>query len=154
MTSRRRWLRHALVRYRRTLAAACAFVSILLVVSALHPSSAASEAAGVKQDAEVDAPPATLLDRGLVAAPVRLADAGTAKLLSVGSIVDVLAADGEGQATIVADAVEVLGVPAPDDGFGGSDFGGALVLLAVTSRQAIELAARSAVGPLSVVLRA
>jgi hypothetical protein len=95
-----------------------------------------------------------LTDADLVAAPVRLADADVASLLEPGVLVDLIAADGGGRAVIVAGHVEVLGVPTPtDESFGDAGFGGALVVVAVSSAQAIELAATSAVGPVSVVLR-
>jgi hypothetical protein len=89
-----------------------------------------------------------------VAAPVRLADADVTSLLTVGAVVDVLAADGAGHATVVADGVSVLQLPETDEGgLGNSGYGGALVLLAVTSTEATRLAGLAAVGPLSVVLR-
>lgn len=79
---------------------------------------------------------------GLVATPVRLADPATASLLRAGDRVDVLAAPTDGsvtEAVTVAAALEVLSVPAHDDGEG------ALVVLAATPAAAARLAA-AAVG--------
>lgn len=102
------------------------------------------------------------LGPGLVAAPVRVADAEEAALLHVGDVVDVLAArpaiddtgDTDDTARLVASAVRVLSVPTPDDGplsVGASD--GALLLVATTSPTAARLAASAVTDRLSVVLR-
>jgi Flp pilus assembly protein CpaB len=102
------------------------------------------------------------LEPGLVAAPVRLADADVAPLLHPGARVDVLAAassDLESEtasaaATVVARDVLVLSV-----GPGGSTSasstntsGGTLVVLAVTRSDAQALAGGEAAGRLSVSL--
>ena len=93
---------------------------------------------------------------GVVAAPVRIADAEAVSLLHPGDVVDVLAArqNGDEQARLVASAVRVLSVPRSDDGrlaVGGAD--GALLLLATTSPTAARLAASAVSDRLSVVLR-
>lgn len=101
------------------------------------------------------------LDRlgpGLVAAPVRIADAESVRLLRPGSLVDVLAAgaiDGSsvGQARLVAAAVRVLTVPRTSSGRFGSLGEGSLVLLATTSATAVRLAGASVAERLSVVVR-
>ncbi|MFF5213348.1 Flp pilus assembly protein CpaB [Streptosporangium sp. NPDC000396] len=89
---------------------------------------------------------------GTVATPVRVADPETARLLSPGDLVDVLAApstwDGSAPARIVAEDVTVLA--SPDD---KSDQG-ALVVLATTSDQAIQLASAQAGGRLSITIGA
>ena len=99
---------------------------------------------------------------GQVALPLRLADGEVASLLQPGSRVDVLAADGQGVARVVAEAARVLAVPASWGGGAGGTFGadatmdsfaGALVVVAVTPSVATELAGAAAVGPLSVTLR-
>ncbi|HVQ88273.1 MAG TPA: hypothetical protein VMT88_08825 [Actinomycetes bacterium] len=154
-TVSRRWLRQTLVRHRRTLSAACAFLAVLFALSSLtRPPS--SDDLGVVQRSAGDGTErveTSLASAGLVAAPVRLADADAAALLQPGTHVDLIAADGRGKAVVVADTVEVLEVPSPDEGsLGGGSFGGALVVLAVTPTQATDLAASAAVGPLSVVL--
>jgi Flp pilus assembly protein CpaB len=115
----------------------------------------------------------------LVAAPVRLADAGAAALLRPGDVVDVLAAYPEqagDAATVVATAVRVLSVPRLGDGDGasGGDSGdglggpgdgglsslggagfadGALIVLATTPTAAGRLAHAAASARLSITLR-
>ncbi|GAA0826097.1 RcpC/CpaB family pilus assembly protein [Streptosporangium amethystogenes subsp. fukuiense] len=90
---------------------------------------------------------------GTVATPVRVADPETARLLSPGDVVDVLAAatstwDGTtpAPATIVAEDVTVLATP------GEKSERGALVVLATTSAQATELASAQAGGRLSITI--
>lgn len=91
--------------------------------------------------------------RGLVAAPVRLADPATAGLLHSGDRVDVLAVrtDQPGaEAVTVASGLEVLAVPAA----GESDPDGALVVLAATPATAARLAAAAVGSRLSVTVLA
>jgi pilus assembly protein CpaB len=91
--------------------------------------------------------------RGLVAAPVRLADPATAALLHAGDRVDVLAAPSDGRptsATTVAAGVQVLAVP----GAGQADPDGALVVLAATPQTAARLAAAAVGSRLSVTVLA
>lgn len=104
---------------------------------------------------------------GRVVAPLRLADADLAALLTIGDAVDVLAADSETRkAAVVAAGVRVVGLPsAPDptgDGgalshagsaAGSSTSSGALVLVEVDSATATKLAQAAVTATLSVVLR-
>jgi pilus assembly protein CpaB len=98
------------------------------------------------------------LGPGLVATPVRIADAGSVGLLRPGDRVDVLAAraptvaeaGGAARASPVVQGVRVLTVPSAEDG-GLAD--GALVVLATREPEATALAAAAVDGPLSVVLR-
>ncbi len=87
---------------------------------------------------------------GKVAVPVRVADPQTARLLSAGDIVNVLAApstwDGSAPARPVAEGVTVLATPGDD-----AD-GEALIVLATTSAQAVELASAQAGGRLSITI--
>jgi len=97
------------------------------------------------------------LGPGLVATPVRIADADAARLVRPGAVVDVLAAGGgaaggDVAARLVAAAVRVLAVPPAADGFGGSQ-DGALVLLATTGETAARLAGAAVTDRLSLVLR-
>jgi Flp pilus assembly protein CpaB len=82
-------------------------------------------------------------DAAEVAAPVRIADAGAAALLSPGDRVDVLATppDGAGATTVVAANVVVLAVPRADPAVDD----GALIVVATTGSEAAGLA-RAAVG--------
>jgi Flp pilus assembly protein CpaB len=89
---------------------------------------------------------------GLVAAPVRIADSGTVRLLRVGDRIDVVAADPErGGAAVVARAASVVAVPRTDRDHDGIGSGGLLVV-AVTSADAVLLAELAVSSVLSVVL--
>ena len=95
---------------------------------------------------------------GRVVAPLRLADADVAALLTIGDLVDVVAADDQDRtAAVVARRVQVVGLPpAPSTtGIGGSTnaTGGALVLVEVDSATATLLAQSAVTSTLSVVLR-
>lgn len=111
--------------------------------------------------------PAPALPAGLVAAPVRVADAGAAALVSAGDTVDVVAAreaDAGPQAQVVAREVRVLAVPRRGSGSGGggllaagaTETGGAaagsLLVLAVTPPTALALARAAVSDRLSLVL--
>jgi Flp pilus assembly protein CpaB len=111
--------------------------------------------------------PALLAGYGdrLVAAPVRIADAGSARLLQPGDVIDVLAADGAagasgetaaGEARLVASGVRVVSVPRDDgSGLSGATFeAGALVVLATTSQTAARLASAAVSARLSLTIRA
>jgi Flp pilus assembly protein CpaB len=97
---------------------------------------------------------------GLVGTPVRLADAGVARLLGTGDLVDVLAAptadpldqtSSVQPASVVAAGVRVVLVEPPSEA-AALDAGG-LVVLATTPGQAAELAGAAAGAVLSVRLR-
>jgi ribulose 1,5-bisphosphate synthetase/thiazole synthase len=90
---------------------------------------------------------------GLVAVPVRVADAATATLVTAGDRVDVLAAGAAPgappAARVVAVDAEVLAVPpaVQDDG------AGALIVVAATPQVAAQLAAAAVSSRLSLTLR-
>jgi Flp pilus assembly protein CpaB len=91
---------------------------------------------------------------GVVAVPVRIADAASAALVTAGDRVDVLAAaaspDGPPYAQVVAADAKVLAVPtAVQDGGDG-----ALVVVAATPAVASRLAAAAVSSRLSLTLRA
>ena len=91
---------------------------------------------------------------GMVAAPVRIADAGAVSLLRVGDTVDVLAAapDGSAPTDVVASGAPVVAVPTVDSD-GGPMGSGALVVLAVSPAVAARLAQAAVSAQLSLVLR-
>lgn len=96
-----------------------------------------------------------LLGAGMVASPVRIADAATVRLLRPGDIVDVLAAGGGdvvAPARLVASAVRVVTIPRTRDGAFAVG-GGGLVLLATSESTATRLAGAAATERLSLVLR-
>jgi Flp pilus assembly protein CpaB len=108
-------------------------------------------------DARLLAPSALdLLGPGLVAAPVRVTDAATVRLLRPGDVVDVLAAGGTEvvqPARLVAAAVRVVTVPRDARDAFGAGSGGGLVLLATSSSTAARLAGAAVAERLSLVLR-
>lgn len=96
----------------------------------------------------------------LVAAPVRIADAASVRLLHAGDVVDVLAAGAGDAATpsaarLVASAVRVITIPQEEgSALGPADVGeGALVVVVTTSGTAARLAAAAVTDRLSVVIR-
>jgi Flp pilus assembly protein CpaB len=98
---------------------------------------------------------------GLVAAPVRIADAASVRLVGPGDVVDVLAAGAgvDGSATsgarLVAAGVPVVTIPPSGGGpLGESDAGqGALVVVVTTPETAVRLAAAAATDRISLVIR-
>ncbi|MEV5528193.1 hypothetical protein [Streptomyces prunicolor] len=87
-----------------------------------------------------------------VSAPVRIADAGTVRLLRAGDRVDVIAAEEStpgGAAQVVARGARVTKVPEPLE---VADGGGALVVLSVERSTAARLAGASATARLAVTL--
>jgi pilus assembly protein CpaB len=97
------------------------------------------------------------LGPGLVAVPVRVADADEVRLVRPGDLVDVLAAGADGagsSARLVASAVRVLTAPrTPSNRFGGELGSGGLVLLATSSQTAARLAGAAVTDRVSLVLR-
>jgi Flp pilus assembly protein CpaB len=97
----------------------------------------------------------------LVAAPVRIADAASVRLVAPGDIVDVLAAgpgaDGSAprDARLVAAAVPIVTIPpAGASPLGETDVGqGALVVVVTTSETAARLAAAAVTDRVSLVIR-
>jgi Flp pilus assembly protein CpaB len=97
----------------------------------------------------------TLGRDGLVAAPIRIADAGAARLLQPGDVVDVLAAsdhDDGALAPVVATAVRVVTVPALEESTSALD-SGALIVVATTPATAATLARAAVTSRLSVTIR-
>ena len=94
---------------------------------------------------------------GRVAAPVRVADGEAVGLLRVGDRVDLVAASPEGgSATVVVAAAPVIALPDGADETGGlagpGVTGGGLVVVAVTTTEALGLAQAAVEDVLSVVL--
>lgn len=87
---------------------------------------------------------------GTVASPVRIEDAEVVALLRPGDRIDVYASTGDqAPATRIVTSAIVVMLP-PTSGDGGS---GALIVLAVTSGEAAEIAQASATAALSISLR-
>ncbi|MFD5584363.1 RcpC/CpaB family pilus assembly protein [Streptomyces sp. NPDC127063] len=171
-----RYLAHRLARHRRRAVAAGLAVTAAALVAAGpretpdrvrgHPQGRPSSAPAV---APADASSGRAADAadaagGTVAAPVRIADAGTVRLLRPGDRVDVIAvedgadgaggAGGERGAAGAADGVQVVARGArvarlPED-VGDVAGGGALVVLAVPRATAARLVGASATARLAV----
>lgn len=87
----------------------------------------------------------------MVATPVRIADPDVVRLLKVGDHIDVYAASARGgSGRSVVDNAPVVALPAPTE---DTRTGGALVVLAVSSTEAANLASASAESVLAVSLR-
>jgi hypothetical protein len=83
----------------------------------------------------------------MVTAPVRIADPATVRLLRPGDRVDVIAADGGGEARVVAAGARVTQVPDA-----GPTENGALLVLSVPRSTAARLAGAGATARLAVTL--
>ncbi|MFF4625033.1 RcpC/CpaB family pilus assembly protein [Nonomuraea jabiensis] len=93
------------------------------------------------------------LPPGMVATPVRIADAATASLLTPGATITVLAAGEETRpARAVAEDVQIITIPQTPKTT--SETHGALIVLATTPTQAAELASAQTTGHLSITIKA
>ncbi|MCW2736891.1 SAF domain-containing protein [Nocardioides sp.] len=118
----------------------------------LAPPDAATAAAGrvlagpigrgeVLTDVRVVGPALALAQPDETVLPVRLPDAGMARLLRAGDAIDLVATDpGTGVTTVVAREVTVLATPTdvPDGPAGGA--GGALVVVGASADEAVDIA--------------
>jgi hypothetical protein len=87
-----------------------------------------------------------------VAAPVRIADAETVRLLRPGDRVDVVAAEPGGGTSVLARGARVTEVPETADPGGSGGPGGALVVLSVPRGTAAKLVGAGALARLAVTL--
>lgn len=90
------------------------------------------------------------LPSGVEAVPVRLADAGVAELLHAGSRVDLIATGPDEGSTVLAENGTVLLVPA---GRGDTANRGRLIMVALPTHAAVQVAAMSLQRELTVTLR-
>jgi len=144
-----RRLRRALWRQRRTLAAGLALTAAALAATGLGGGDPADGAPrGVRAG---PAPERTRHAVPLVSAPIRIADAGTARLLRPGNRVDVIAAGKDGAGIqVLAKGALVADVPqSSSEGLAGD---GALVVLSVPRNTAASLAGAGISTRLAVVL--
>ncbi|MEH0634351.1 hypothetical protein QBA35_13430 [Streptomyces bottropensis] len=132
---------------RRAMAAGLAVTAAALLVTGAGPG----ETGRVRGHPVADPVPGRPSAAGTVAAPVRIADGATVRLLRPGDRVDVIAAEesatGAGAARIVARGARVSKVPAAD-----ATESGALVVLTVPRRTAARLAGAGATSRLAVTL--
>ncbi|MEU9714732.1 hypothetical protein [Streptomyces sp. NPDC047976] len=136
-------LRRAVRRRRRVVSAGLAVVAAALAVGGTE----ARASRGAPSPAPVVKPaPAAVR---MVSAPVRIADAGTVRLLRPGDRVDVVAAERTGSPRVVAAGARVAEVPPVEAGAGD---GGALVVLSVPRDTARALVGAGAVARLAVTV--
>ncbi|MFF1833741.1 RcpC/CpaB family pilus assembly protein [Streptomyces sp. NPDC058231] len=150
-----RRLRRAVWRQRRAMAAGLALTAAALAASGLGGGETPGGGGGTGGAA----PEAERRPVPLVAAPVRIADAATVRLLRPGDRVDVIADGGTGAgAKVVAKGARVAEVPrTPADGWAedpaeASAADGALVVLSVPRSTAASLAGAGISGRLAVTL--
>lgn len=139
-------LRRAVRRRRRSTAAGLAVVAAALAVGGTEAQASRGSAPPEVRASRGAAPPAVVR---MVSAPVRIADAGTVRLLRPGDRVDVVAAERAGSPRVVAAGARVAEVPDPEKGVGD---GGALVVLSVPRETARALVGAGTVSRLAVTL--
>ncbi|MFD4258850.1 hypothetical protein ACFWR9_14735 [Streptomyces sp. NPDC058534] len=142
---------HRLVRHRRrAVAAGLAVTAAALVAAGPHPGAGAQDAQRARGHPATE-PVRKGQGPQLVAAPVRIADAATVRLLRPGDRVDVVAAgdSGAGDASVVARGARVTKVPEPVD---GTAAGGALLVVSVPRATAHRLVGAGATARLAVTL--
>ncbi|MFF2326871.1 MULTISPECIES: hypothetical protein [unclassified Streptomyces] len=146
-------LRQALWRQRRALAAGLALTAAGLAATGVGADGAGSSAAHGAGAGGTSGVASQVARRPvpLVSAPVRIADAGTVRLLRPGDRVDVIAADGAGAAArVVAKGARVADVPQAV--VEGPAEGGALIVLSVPRGTAASLAGAGMSTKLAVTL--
>ncbi|WP_395574307.1 hypothetical protein [Streptomyces sp. BK79] len=142
---------HRLVRHRRrAVAAGLAVTAAALVAAGPTPGAGAQDAQRARGHPATE-PVRERHGTRMVAAPVRIADAATVRLLEPGDRVDVVAAGagGAGDASVLARGVRVTRVPEPVD---EAAAGGALVVVSVPRATAHRLVGAGARSPLAVTL--
>ncbi|MFD8450516.1 hypothetical protein [Streptomyces coelicoflavus] len=142
---------HRLVRNRRrALAVGLAVTAAAVVAAGPHPVTGEQETRRSRGH-PVTEPAGERHGARLVAAPVRIADAATVRLLRPGDRVDVVAAGdgGAGDASVLARGVRVTKVP---ESVEGSAAGGALVVVSVPRATAHRLVGAATTARLAVTL--
>ncbi|WP_411092898.1 hypothetical protein [Streptomyces sp. 049-1] len=139
---------HRLVRHRRrVVAAGLAVTAAALVAAGPQPGAAVPDPRRARGHPVADQVRERPGPR-LVAAPVRIADAETVRLLAPGDRVDVVATGDAGDASVVARGARVTQVPEPAD----EAAGGALVVVSVERDTAHRLVGAGTTGRLAVTL--
>ncbi|MGW8064679.1 hypothetical protein ACVV2G_20995 [Streptomyces ziwulingensis] len=142
---------HRLLRHRRRAVAAGLAVTAAALVAAGPRSGAGAQDAQRARGHPVTEPVRKRHGTELVAAPLRIADAATVRLLRPGDRVDVVAAGdgGAGDASVIARGARVTKVPEPLE---GTAAGGALVVVSVPRATAHRLVGAGATTRLAVTL--
>lgn len=154
----RRALHRLVAHRRRALAAGLAVTAAALVAAGPHPGAGGQDTRRARGHPVADpvggpvgGPAGERPGDRLVAAPVRIADAGTVRLLRPGDRVDVVAAGdgGAGDASVLARGVRVAKVPEP---VADAAAGGALVVVSVPRATAHRLVGAATTERLAVTL--
>ncbi|MGW7338432.1 hypothetical protein [Streptomyces sp. NPDC054808] len=146
---------HRLVRHRRrALSVGLAVTAAALVAAGPHPGTDGHGTDGQETRGARGHPAGEQQRTRLVAAPVRIADAATVRLLRPGDRVDVVAtgdggAGGAGDASVLARGVRVAEVPEPVE---DPAAGGALVVVSVPRATAHRLVGAATTARLAVTL--
>lgn len=146
----RRALHRLVAHRRRALAAGLAVTAAALVAAGPHPGAGGQDARRARGHPVAD-PVGERHGTRLVAAPVRIADAGTVRLLRPGDLVDVVATGegGAGDASVIARGVRVTKVPESE---ADPAAGGALVVVSVPRATAHRLVGAGTTERLAVTL--
>ncbi|MBT2491721.1 hypothetical protein J7E96_24965 [Streptomyces sp. ISL-96] len=166
-------LRRAVRRRRRAMAAGLAMTAAALAASGARDAGRTGGAAQARAQAQAREHALSRADSGaaarrerrpveMVSAPVRIADAGTVRLLRRGDRVDVIAAAADASvaggeppaARVVAVGARVVEVPKAPEAHeaAGAEGGGALVVLSVPRTTAAALAGVGTTSQLAVTL--
>lgn len=143
---------HRLVRHRRrALAVGLAVTAAALVAAGPHPGTGGQETRRARGHPVTEPAGEQRQGTRLVAAPVRIADAATVRLLRPGDRVDVVATGdgGAGDASVLARGVRVAKVPEPVE---DPSAGGALVVVSVPRATAHRLVGAATTARLAVTL--
>ena len=141
----RSFARLFIARHRRVLAAICAGLAALLILSVFVDSA---EPAAVSA---IDARPSQQLGAGEVAVPILLADAKLAAGVDPGDHVDLVQLSEMSPATVIAEGARVL-----SKGSNGSAFSAGeaqMLVVAVSRTQALPVAAAGAAASLTLVMQ-
>lgn len=137
-------LRVFIARHRRILAAVCAGLATLLIVSSVVDTAQPAELASI------DARPAKQLASGEVAVPILLADAKLAGGVDPGDVVDLVELSELSPATVIVENARVLSKGSSGSTFSASE--AQMLIVAVAKADALSVAAAGANASLTLVM--
>ncbi len=141
----RGYVRVFIARHRRILAAVCAGLAALLVLSIVVDSTHPAEVAAI------DARPSQQLSSGEVAVPILLADAKLAAGVDPGDVVDLVALSETSPAAVIAEHARVLTKGASGSAFTASE--AQMLVVAVARDDALAVASAGASASLTLVMQ-
>ena len=131
--------------HRRILAAVCAGLATLLILSLAVDSASPAETS------VVDTRPVQQLSAAEVAVPILLADAKLAGGVDPGDVVDLVALSDVAPATVIAERARVLSKGASGSTFAASE--AQMLVVAVAKDDALSVAAAGAAASLTLVMQ-